>query len=280
MSKRSKALNTERKQQEGRGEGRRENYKPWITIQDFPSSGRVTRIKGIKTNRQHEFLSDLERNYFYLLEFAESIIDIREQFPLLPLEETLLIAQELGIEHPTNPQTKEPIVMTTDFLITLQMPTGELKEVARTLKYKDELLKKRVIEKFELERIFFERQGIEWGIVTEQEIPIDMAQAIADLHAYYDISELEAFKALEKETLEDLLQAFISRCVAYKGTLRNLCMQFDQTMELERGSGIALLKHLIGHKILIAELKGKLDFNKHIELNLNIKKAEERSQIG
>lgn len=97
MSKRSKVLNTERKQQEGRGLGIGQSYKPWVTIQDFHSSGRVSRIRGIKTNRQHEFLSDLEHNYFYLLEFAENVIDIREQFPLLPLEDTLLIAKELGV---------------------------------------------------------------------------------------------------------------------------------------------------------------------------------------
>ena len=50
---------------------------------------RSTRLKGIRTNRQHEFLSGLERNYFHITEFSESIIDVREQFPLLPLGETL-----------------------------------------------------------------------------------------------------------------------------------------------------------------------------------------------
>ncbi len=34
--------------------------------------------------------------------------DIREQFPLLPLAETIVIAEELGIKHPTIPKTNEP----------------------------------------------------------------------------------------------------------------------------------------------------------------------------
>lgn len=51
--------------------------------------------------------------------------------------------------------------MTTDFLITTQNQMGEVKEVSRTLKYKDELLKKRIMEKFEIERVFFERRGID-----------------------------------------------------------------------------------------------------------------------
>lgn len=52
------------------------NYKPWITIQNVSSLGRVTCLKGIKIPRQFEYLSDLERNYFYLLEYSNLIADI------------------------------------------------------------------------------------------------------------------------------------------------------------------------------------------------------------
>ena len=47
MAKRSKKLTTERKLEEGRGLGVGKDYKPWITIQDFPSKGQVTRINRI-----------------------------------------------------------------------------------------------------------------------------------------------------------------------------------------------------------------------------------------
>lgn len=86
----------------------------------------------------------MERNYFYLTEFSDSIVDIREQYQLLPLEETLVIADELGIKHPTVPNTGEPIVMTTDFLLTVNKSEDSV-ELARTIKMKDELLKERVL---------------------------------------------------------------------------------------------------------------------------------------
>ncbi|HHU29270.1 MAG: hypothetical protein QM368_01115 [Bacillota bacterium] len=35
---------------ENRGAGELAFYKPWLSIQDFPSKGRVSRIKGWKTN--------------------------------------------------------------------------------------------------------------------------------------------------------------------------------------------------------------------------------------
>ena len=52
------------------------------------------------------------RDYFYVLDFLDTVKDIREQFPLLPLEEKELIAEELGYEHPKDSETGELIVMT------------------------------------------------------------------------------------------------------------------------------------------------------------------------
>lgn len=96
MAKRKRILDINESLREGRGTGSGAQYKPWIKIQDVPSLGRATRIRGKKTGRQHEFLSDLETNYFYILEFSDEVVDIREQYPLLSLEDTILIAKEIG----------------------------------------------------------------------------------------------------------------------------------------------------------------------------------------
>ena len=68
----------------------------------------------------HHLLSDLERDYFYMLEFSDCVLDIREQFPLLSQETTLEIADELRIKHPIDTETKFPIVLTTDFLLIIR----------------------------------------------------------------------------------------------------------------------------------------------------------------
>jgi len=68
MSKRVKTSKLEQWIKEVCGSGVGSDYKPWMKIQFVSSLGRSTRLKGIKTKRQHEFLSDLERNYFYLTE--------------------------------------------------------------------------------------------------------------------------------------------------------------------------------------------------------------------
>lgn len=67
----------------GLGEGK--NYKPWLRVQDVKSKGIRSQIYGRKTQRIHHLLSSIESQLFYLNEFSDSVIDIREQFPLLPV---------------------------------------------------------------------------------------------------------------------------------------------------------------------------------------------------
>lgn len=116
-----RAINIEQRIKAGRGQGRGREYKPWLDVHDVPSLGKSTRVRGWTTGRVHHLLSLGEERYFYLLDWSEIVVDIREQYPLLPLDETLAIARRLGFVHPRHPRTKEPIVMTTDFLLTVSV---------------------------------------------------------------------------------------------------------------------------------------------------------------
>ncbi|MGC4379199.1 TnsA endonuclease N-terminal domain-containing protein [Fictibacillus sp. Mic-4] len=249
MSKRKRTSKIDKWIKEGRGSGRGSDYKPWLHTQDVASLGRSTRLKGIKTGRQHEFLSDLERNYFYITEYSDFIIDIREQYPLLPLEETIVIADELGIKHPTDPKTGEPIVMTTDFLLTLDRGQGVF-EVARTIKMKDELLKERVLEKFEIEREYWLRRNIDWGIVTEKEIPKTMARNISYIHDHYDIRDFDTFSEMSGQYIEDLAMALLQRLLNTEASIRTVTSSFDNEVHLPLGSGLTLFYHMLAQKII------------------------------
>ncbi|KOM96227.1 TnsA endonuclease [Clostridium botulinum] len=276
MAKRKRSIDIDKMIKEGRGQGIGVEYKPWIRIQDVPSLGRSTRLKGIKTKRQHEFLSDMERNYFYLLEFSDSIVDIREQFPLLPLEDTILIAEELGLEHPKNPTTGESIVMTTDFFISIKN-NNEFYEVARTIKAKDELMNRRILEKFEIERVYWQKRNIDWGIVTDNEIDKIIANNISFVYAYDNITNLDCFNEVNDMDLQDLVYEFMRRILDSNKSMRAICSQFDNEMSLEKGSGLSIFKYLIINKIINIDITKKIDVNAKIFLTLNeksIKKVE------
>ena len=175
----------EKRLKEGRGSGRGANYLPWLFIHDVPSKGRSWRRKGWKTGRPHHLLSDLEDDYFLIQEWDSAVTDIREQYPLLPLEETLAIAEECGIRHPgvRHPMKSGeyiPVVMTTDFVITISEGLDSF-DRARTIKYAQDLQSQRTLEKLEIERRYWARRNIDWAIVTEREISRVFAQNVRDL---------------------------------------------------------------------------------------------------
>jgi len=66
----------------------------------------------------HSFLSQLELQVFFLLDWEDEVVDIREQFPLFPQETTKEICQALGLKHPQEPKAETEMVMTQ----TLSLP--------------------------------------------------------------------------------------------------------------------------------------------------------------
>ncbi|MCK0473762.1 TnsA endonuclease N-terminal domain-containing protein [Halalkalibacter sp. APA_J-10(15)] len=233
---------------EGRGQGELSNYKPWLTTYDVPSEGRTHRILGLKNERIHHLLSDLERNYFYLSEWSDQVIDIREQFPL-NREITTAIAERVGIKHPEDSTSKTPLVMTTDFYITARID-NEVINLARTIKPSKDLNSSRVIEKFEIERVYWEDKNIDWGIVTEKELHKETIENIVWLRSSKKLSE-----AINPTLIELLMNSLKKE----SGTIIYRLNEFDATYQLTGGTALSILKHLIAHKRLKVDLTKKID---------------------
>lgn len=89
-----------------------------------------------------------------------------------------------------------------NFLLTIDKGKGVF-EVNRMVKTKDELLKERVLEKFEIEHEYWKRRDIDWGIVTEEEIHKIMARNISYIHDYYDIRDYDVFQEISSYLIED-----------------------------------------------------------------------------
>jgi hypothetical protein len=224
---------------EGRGQGHGKDYKPWFGAKDVPSNGYVNRILGWKTKRRHEFLSNLEASYFYLLEWSPFVSDVREQFPLNQ-NETLTIAQECGIKHPTIPGIREPAVMTTDFLVDTTHH-GSTTEHARTTKPVQELSSERILQKFEIERRYWLRHKVDWAIVTERDIPMALVKNIQWVHRYFDISrELDVLPD-EMLKAEHILSGHLQDGLALTVS-SNTC---DDRLGLKPGMSLALARHFL-----------------------------------
>lgn len=240
---------------EGRGQATGADYQPWLRIQDVPSLGLVHRIKGWKTGRIHHLLSNLELDYFYVLEWSPRVIDIREQYPLLPLEETLELARQCGVRHPTDPRTRQPVVMTTDFLVTLP---GQVRTVERAhaVKPARQLASQRVQEKAELERRYWQRRDIAWSIVTEHEIPRELARNVALLHGYRQLTDRLELPASQLEALITVLTEYVTQGDI---SLREAALRCDRRLGFALGASLTVAYHLLATQQWLIDM--------HIPLN-------------
>lgn len=236
------------------------DYKPSLTIHSLNSKGQSARIFGIKTERQHDLLSINEQNYFYIAEFSDRVIDIREQFPM-NIDKTLLIAQQLGLKHPIDPKKKQPNHMTSDFCITV-MDGGINKDIIRTVKPAKELVHRRTMEKYEIERVYWEKEGIEWGLVTDQEIDKMMAKNISTFRVAYDISDIRELQELGETVLIAYKRELARRLVSENYTTRDTIHSFAQEHHLSEGSCMTLFRHLLAIKVLRSDLRSELNLSR------------------
>lgn len=243
---------------EGRGQGEGKEYKPWLTIQDYPSMGRATRIFGWTTQRIHHFFSDSQLKYFYLLDWEEKVVDIREHYPLLDLETVLEDTADLKLDKFIDKKTKEPYILTTTFLITLLNPDGQKSFAARSIKYASELSKKTTVEKLEIERRYWTAKGINWGIVTNKDINDVRAKNIEWIHSAMTSDDCNG---LSKDDFDELLDALLYRLIDNQQNIRKIISEFEKDYSLDAGVGLLLFKHLIAGK--------RIAFNMDKPINLN-----------
>jgi hypothetical protein len=228
----------------GYGQGEGATYQPMIHVQDFPSKGWRNREFSMKTGRQHDYLSDHELNYHYILDWSKLVIDFREQFPLLPIEMTLGIAKQYGIHHPTDRNTGEPVVMTTDFLIILPQPIGHIRQ-ARTIKPAKEVDRKRIIEKFEIERRYWLALGIHWAIVTEYEINIVLVKYLKWINKFFPLSSLAP---LTEESVREIAIVLTQMQTKSNSCLSTIAMACDTQLGLKKGQSLAVARHLLASR--------------------------------
>ncbi|MBS4207190.1 TnsA endonuclease N-terminal domain-containing protein [Bacillus sp. FJAT-50079] len=259
MAKRKRENSTETKIErwikEGRGQGEGTNYQPWLEIQDVASNGYATRNLGWKTQRKHYFLSDLELHYFYTLEWSPHVLDIREQYPLLPLERTIEIAESFGINHPKENGSTGPLkVITTDFYLIVKTQSG-LKTVVRSIKPSNKLTI-RELEKFDIERTFFKEIGItDWGIVTDTDIPKTF---IKNISWFYDAKTLDNRPNLDTALVRKLEPRLYKAIKTEELGLSQLALKYDEIFGLEYGSCLFMVKHLLANKIWQMDIMNKL----------------------
>lgn len=243
--------------EQGYGQGEKEFYKPFINTIRVSSKGRVSRIKGWG-GRVHHFLSDSETRLFYLYEFAGKY-DIREHYPLLEgLERIIPELDDELIKRLINQKSGEPIILTTSFLITEKLDEGGYRYFAKSVKDYRQLENKHVIERYQIMKKYWESRNVDYGIVTNKEIPLVLAKNVEYIHPFFH---------LEEYGIEEEIQLFLKeRLVEMIGNgdgnlISKVLTMFDEEFNLSQGTAITIYKHMLARKILGVDMNKEIAFN-------------------
>ncbi|EPV8285064.1 TnsA endonuclease N-terminal domain-containing protein [Vibrio alginolyticus] len=233
----------------GQGEGSK--YKPWFTVRDVKGSNAFrAEVFGLKTGRTHHFLSSKESQLFYILEHRDDVIDIREQFPLLPLELSQKVARTLGVKHPTVTKTGIPFIMTTDILATVDCGTGR-SYLAFCVKPEEELDNPRVLEKIEIERIWWELLGVPFQVFTGSK-----KTEILSRNLSWATDPLRSGTQYEIDKFVDPALSLLS---VGKHLKLDLCDTFMSTFNIDSVSALNILRMLIAKKFITVDLSTLLE---------------------
>lgn len=218
-----------------------------MRIGDFSSRGVSAAIPGIKAKRIHHLLSGIETRAFLVAEFNKDVTDIREQFPLLPLNHVEALAKQSDITYPY--VNGEPFTLTTDLLLTVNR-NNKVSYLAIAVKPSSEVRKKAVLDKLELERLWWNSLGVDWYLCTET----DVSQAVEDNLTWVS-QDFRAkdfdYESVDLNSLVPLIMNFKPR----RYLIRDLIMEIAEALELRSEDAKTILCKAIWEHFLVIDLE-------------------------
>jgi len=240
----------------------------------------MSRRPGVTTGRMHHLFSDNEDHFFLMADYAAAVLDIREQFPLFPENSTYDIARSMGIRHPRYPCSTTPVVMTTDFLLTIVSMSGSRSLAAWSIKSADELRgrhRKSVLAKLEIERRYWLQRGVPWHLFTNEDFDqtvIDNLDWISYFMVKGEVSpadfmaQLPAFLSVFEDT--------VPQALPLKGQLRTCAAALGNAVDLDLITD--MFRFCVWHHLIDIDLKVPIGLQR-IPVIFAIRKAGETGLI-
>lgn len=254
----------------GVGQGEGANYVPGLNRRSVPSHGRSTHLPLFGRTRHHVTLSANERRVAVLLAWDDEVLDIQEQYPLLPVSLTQELAASRGIRHPM--ENGFPVERTLDFKVMHARlgwvglsfkpeddvngskspvgPAGHLRSPVslRQAKRKRDLL--------EIERAFSAQMGWLWGMVSEDQVPLVRARNLDILRERWNI-QLAGIGPEHHEEIAARVAGYLKAGAA----LAEACNRTETALRLpgEGGSAIAVSLNRLARKAWSIDLDHPLD---------------------
>lgn len=180
---------------QGKGVGRGMDYKPWLKVRDVSSRGDSGMISGILIPRTYHLLTSLQKIYFYQIERLPSVVDIREQFPILEINKTFELCSFHRVKHPYKGMNPAPF--TIDFVITERIG-GELRHRAASIKAAAYASDVEALQRLKVERDWCKAKKIPWSRVDTTKFSKEVHANLRFIRSWYRhrYSPSQAFDSL------------------------------------------------------------------------------------
>ena len=146
--------------------------------------------------------------------------------------------------------------MTTDFLVDA-MVDGMRQRFAYAVKPATELHKPRIAEKFDIERTYWQAEGVVWGIVTGDQLNQQLIANVRWIHNYASIDQLaQPYPGYLDEKAGLVLKEL---AVTASGRLGQLADGLDAHLSMQPGTALLLLRHLIAQRKILCDMAAPLN---------------------
>jgi hypothetical protein len=122
----------------------------------------------------------------------------------------------------------------------------------------------RVLEKFEIERVYWSLRNVDWGIVTELDIDLTLAANIDWVHPYkYE----KALSLLPHEMIRRIEDVLTPKIVDERVPLREATAYCDEELKIKPGLSLMAVRHLIANQRWDINMRSPIETGKCLALN-------------
>lgn len=257
---------------EGRGQGEKADYICWFQCHEENYPGTSFRIYNPKIGRMHQVFGRSQIYLLLQLMYAKEIVDIRENFPLLPAArfyashsknhskglptaETLSIAKEYSkdhssFKHPKYSRSKDLKVLTTDFLITKTDGTKCAISIRTENSFKDiSRFRKHIIEE-----LYWQSRLIPFTVVEKDKINRQFSNNIRDIILPSPLSE-RVFSGSPNISLA--VESFQKMFSNTTDSVVEIARRIEKDYQFPEGTGINIFQYLMQNRKIRYNMKSK-----------------------
>lgn len=129
--------------------------------------------------------------------------------------------------------------------------------IARSVKPASELDKTRTLEKQEIERRYWSIKGVDWGLVTDLDLP---AQRIKNLRWLHEMQSLQHMAAPHPDYWDDRCSRFLACLPQAMGmSIKQFIRILGSTQGFAVGEALTVIRHLAANKRIAIDLDAKFD---------------------